>query len=94
MSMAYIELAGSVLFNVASYVIYKSIDDMAPRIWWPLFVFGLVLGAANKRCCCARHQHRQCRSGPHGLLQSQQERLLYLLVEAEVHNRRRAQVDP
>ena len=33
------------------------------------------------------HQHRQHRSGPHCLLQSQQERLLGLLVEAEVHDR-------
>ena len=32
------------------------------------------------------HQHRQHRSGPHRLLQGQQERLLGLLVEAEVHD--------
>ena len=37
------------------------------------------------------HQHRQHRSGPHRLLQGQQERLLDLLVEAKVHDGGRAQ---
>jgi multidrug transporter EmrE-like cation transporter len=47
MFRAYLELAGSVLFNVASYLVYKSIVGMAPRIWWPVFMAGLMLGAAN-----------------------------------------------
>jgi multidrug transporter EmrE-like cation transporter len=47
MSRAYLELAGSVLFNVASYLVYKSIVGAASRIWWPLFIVGLILGATN-----------------------------------------------
>ena len=47
MFMAYIHLAGSVLFNVASYVIYKSIVGLPPHVWWPLFFVGLILGATN-----------------------------------------------
>ena len=39
-------------------------------------------------------QHRQHRSGPHRLLQGQQERLLDLLLEAEVHDGGRAQDHP
>ena len=47
MFVAYIQLAGSVLFNVASYVIYKSIVGLPPHAWWPLFFVGLILGAIN-----------------------------------------------
>jgi multidrug transporter EmrE-like cation transporter len=36
-----------VLFNVASYLVYRSIADAVPRIWWPIFAVGLTLGAAN-----------------------------------------------
>ena len=43
---------------------------------------------------CRAHQHRQHRSGPHRLLQGQQERLLDLLVEAEVHDGGRTQGHP
>ena len=35
------------LFNVASYLVYRSIADAVPRIWWPIFAVGLALGAAN-----------------------------------------------
>jgi multidrug transporter EmrE-like cation transporter len=45
--VAYIQLAGSVLFNVASYVVYKAIVGLPPRVWWPLFFVGLILGAIN-----------------------------------------------
>jgi hypothetical protein len=45
--VAYIQLAGSVLFNVASYVVYKAIGGLPPRVWWPLFFVGLILGAIN-----------------------------------------------
>jgi multidrug transporter EmrE-like cation transporter len=44
---AYLQLGGAVLFNVAAYLVYKSIADAVPRIWWPTFAVGLVLGAAN-----------------------------------------------
>ena len=47
MFVAYIQLAGSVLFNLASYVIYKSIVGLPPHVWWPLFFVGLILGAIN-----------------------------------------------
>jgi len=47
MSLAWLQLAGAVVFNVGSYVIYKAIVDAAPRVWWPMFALGLALGAAN-----------------------------------------------
>jgi multidrug transporter EmrE-like cation transporter len=47
MHRAYLQLACAVFFNVASYLVYKSIADAAPRIWWPIFAVGLMLGAAN-----------------------------------------------
>jgi len=47
MYRARIELGSAVLFNVASYLVYRSIADAVPRIWWPIFAVGLTLGAAN-----------------------------------------------
>jgi multidrug transporter EmrE-like cation transporter len=47
MLQAHLALGGAVLFNVASYLVYKSIADAVPRIWWPMFAVGLMLGAAN-----------------------------------------------
>ena len=47
MSVAHFELAGAVLLNASSYTIYKAIVGAEPRIWWPLFLAGLLLGAAN-----------------------------------------------
>lgn len=47
MSTAYFQLAGAVVFNVASYLVYKSIADAAPLAWWPKFAVGLMFGAAN-----------------------------------------------
>ena len=44
---AYLQLGGAVAFNVASYLVYKSIADAVPRIWWPMFAVGLMFGAAN-----------------------------------------------
>jgi multidrug transporter EmrE-like cation transporter len=44
---AYLQLAGATAFNVAAYLVYKSIADAVPRIWWPMFAVGLMLGAAN-----------------------------------------------
>jgi multidrug transporter EmrE-like cation transporter len=43
----YLQLGGAVFFNVAAYLVYKSIADAVPRIWWPMFAVGLMLGAAN-----------------------------------------------
>lgn len=56
MSRAYLQLAAAVLLNVASYLIYRSITGLAPRLWWPLFLVGLLLGAANT-LLCARALH-------------------------------------
>ena len=47
MVRAYFFLCGAVLFNVGSYVIYRSIAGLAARYWWPLFATGLALGAVN-----------------------------------------------
>jgi len=44
---AYLQLACAVFFNVASYLVYKSIADAVPTIWWPTFAVGLMLGAAR-----------------------------------------------
>ena len=44
---AYLQLGGAVFFNVAAYLVYKSIADAVPRIWWPIFAIGLLLGGAN-----------------------------------------------
>ena len=44
---AYLQLGCAVFFNVASYLVYRSIADAVPRIWWPIFAVGLMLGAAN-----------------------------------------------
>lgn len=44
---AYLQLGSAVFFNVAAYLVYKSIADAVPRIWWPAFMVGLKLGAAN-----------------------------------------------
>ena len=46
-SLSYLQLAGAVFFNAASYTIYKAIVGAAPQIWWPLFALGLLLGAIN-----------------------------------------------
>lgn len=43
----YLELGSAVVFNVASYLVYRSIADAVPRIWWPMFAVGLMFGAAN-----------------------------------------------
>jgi multidrug transporter EmrE-like cation transporter len=43
----YLQLGGAVLFNVAAYLVYRSVADAVPRIWWPMFAVGLMLGAAN-----------------------------------------------
>lgn len=45
--LAYSQLAGATLLNASSYTIYKAIVGTTPRVWWPLFVVGLLLGAAN-----------------------------------------------
>lgn len=47
MPTAYLQLGGAVVFNVAAYLVYRSIAEAAPRIWWPVFAVGLMLGAAN-----------------------------------------------
>ena len=47
MGRAYLELGGAVLFNVASYLVYRSIADLPPHVWWPKFMLGLMLGACN-----------------------------------------------
>ena len=47
MSAAHLQLAGAALLNVASYSIYKSIVGATPGTWWPMFLFGLMLGALN-----------------------------------------------
>ena len=44
---AYLQLGCAVFFNVASYLVYRSIADAIPRIWWPIFAVGLILGGAN-----------------------------------------------
>jgi small multidrug resistance pump len=44
---AYLQLGCAVFFNVAAYLVYRSIADAVPRIWWPVFAVGLMLGAAN-----------------------------------------------
>ena len=44
---AYLQLGCAVFFNVASYLVYRSIVDAIPRIWWPAFAVGLMFGAAN-----------------------------------------------
>ncbi len=44
---AYLQLGSAVFFNVAAYLVYKSIADAVPRIWWPIFAIGLLLGGAN-----------------------------------------------
>ena len=44
---AYLQLGCAVFFNVASYLVYRSIVDAIPRIWWPVFAIGLAFGAAN-----------------------------------------------
>ena len=47
MPTAYLQLGSAVVFNVAAYLVYRSIADAVPRIWWPVFAIGLMLGAAN-----------------------------------------------
>lgn len=47
MPTAYVQLGSAVAFNVAAYLVYRSIADAVPRIWWPIFAIGLTLGAAN-----------------------------------------------
>jgi multidrug transporter EmrE-like cation transporter len=47
MYRASLELAAAVLFNVGSYLLYRSIADAEPRIWWPRFALGLTFGACN-----------------------------------------------
>ena len=44
---AYLQLGSAVFFNVAAYLVYRSISDAVPRIWWPVFAVGLLLGGAN-----------------------------------------------
>jgi len=45
--LAYAQLAGATLLNASSYTIYRAIVGLTPQAWWPLFVVGLLLGAAN-----------------------------------------------
>ena len=46
--MNYLYLFLSVAFNVASYLIYKSIaHKQNDFIWFVIFAFGLILGAIN-----------------------------------------------
>jgi multidrug transporter EmrE-like cation transporter len=40
-------LASAILLNIVSYTIYKGITGLEPKIWWPLFLLGLFLGAIN-----------------------------------------------
>jgi len=47
MIRAYFLLLGAVLFNVGSYVIYRSLSGVASHYWWPLLGAGLALGAVN-----------------------------------------------
>ena len=47
MQGAHLALGSAVFFNVAAYLVYRSIADAGPRIWWPVFAVGLMLGAAN-----------------------------------------------
>ncbi len=47
MPTAWLLLAGAVLFNVASYVVYKRISGLPPQAWWPLFIGGQALGGLN-----------------------------------------------
>ena len=47
MPTAYLQLGSAVVFNVAAYLVYRSIAEAVPRIWWPVFAVGLMLGAAN-----------------------------------------------
>ncbi len=44
---AWLQLGSAVAFNVAAYLVYKAIAGSSPRIWWPMFAVGLMLGAAN-----------------------------------------------
>jgi hypothetical protein len=46
---AYLQLGSAVVFNVAAYLVYKGIAGSGPRIWWPMFAVGLMLGAADDR---------------------------------------------
>lgn len=46
-SQAYLQLAGAIALNAASYTIYKAIVGASPGVWWPLFALGLGLGALN-----------------------------------------------
>ncbi len=46
--MSYLYLAMSVAFNVASYLVYKSISDKEHDLFWSvMFLAGLLLGAIN-----------------------------------------------
>ena len=47
MPTAWLQLGSAVVFNVASYLVYRSVADAVPRLWWPVFAIGLMLGAAN-----------------------------------------------
>lgn len=47
MQPAYVQLAGAVAFNVAAYLVYKSIADATPLVWWSRFAVGLTFGAVN-----------------------------------------------
>lgn len=44
---AYLQLGSAVVFNVGAYLVYKAIAGSSPRVWWPMFAVGLMLGAAN-----------------------------------------------
>ena len=44
---AWLQLGSAVVFNVAAYLLYKAIAGAVPRIWWPMFAVGLMLGATN-----------------------------------------------
>ena len=65
---------------------------------WHLQPFRLHLRSGAQHLCLPRwrgtDQHRQYRSRSHRLLQGQQERLLALFIEAEVHDGDRAQNYP
>ena len=46
--MRYVYLFLSVAFNVASYLLYKSISNRQGNIlWFVIFTFGLILGCTN-----------------------------------------------
>jgi multidrug transporter EmrE-like cation transporter len=46
--MRYVYLVLAVAFNVASYLLYKSISDKQSSVlWYAIFISGLILGCIN-----------------------------------------------